>query len=127
MLFSIFFIGAVLYVFIELVWRGRSHWSMALAGGICLVLLYGIYRALGWVVVPLQLLLFCLIGCAVITAVEFLAGCVFNLWLGLRIWDYSGKKNHLFGQVCLRYTGYWALLCLPAYFLLEFVYIAPHV
>jgi len=114
MLPLLFLLGAILYVLIELLWRGKSHISMALAGGTSLTLLFGLRQ--------LPLVLFCLFGCLLITAVEFLAGCVVNLWLRLAVWDYSGRKHNLYGQVCLRYTGYWALLCVPAYFLLDFVY-----
>ena len=28
-------VGGVGYTVIELLWRGRSHWTMSLAGGIC--------------------------------------------------------------------------------------------
>ncbi len=31
-------IGGMGYVGLELVWRGRSHWSMFLAGGACFLL-----------------------------------------------------------------------------------------
>ena len=117
MLFAIFSLGAILYVLIELLWRGKSHLSMALAGGTSLLLLFGLRG--------LPLILFCLFGSVLITAVEFLTGSVVNLWLRLDVWDYSGRKHNLYGQVCLRYTGYWALLCVPAYFLLDFVYRLP--
>lgn len=36
----IFLSGAGGYYAIELAWRGRSHWTMALTGGTCLCLLY---------------------------------------------------------------------------------------
>ena len=125
MIFVIFILGAALYVAIELLWRGRSHWSMALAGGVCLVLLYGIRRALTLLPIairpPLQWLVFCFFGSFVITAVEFLIGCIVNLWLKLGVWDYSKKKLQLFGQVCLGYMGCWAILCVPAYYLLSFI------
>ena len=95
---------------------------MALAGGTSLALLYGIYRALaaaGGLTPLLRPVLFCFFGCILITALEFLLGCVCNLWLRLAVWDYGGKKHNLYGQVCLSYMGYWALLCLPVYFLLN--------
>lgn len=34
----LFLIGGAIYVIIELVCRGRSHWTMAVVGGICFVL-----------------------------------------------------------------------------------------
>lgn len=38
----LFVIGGAIYVMLELFWRGRSHVSMAIAGGVSLVLLYGV-------------------------------------------------------------------------------------
>ena len=35
-----FAIGSVLYGTIEILWRGYTHWTMLLAGGICLALFY---------------------------------------------------------------------------------------
>ena len=42
--FLTFLTGAVIYYSIEMLWRGRSHWSMAVAGGICFYLIYLMYR-----------------------------------------------------------------------------------
>lgn len=41
------------------------------------------------------------ISCLVITALELLFGLVFNVWLGLDIWDYSKHKFNFMGQICL--------------------------
>lgn len=34
----LFGIGGILYYFIEIIWRGYSHWTMFLLGGICFLL-----------------------------------------------------------------------------------------
>ena len=34
----LFLIGAVGYASIEIIWRGRTHWSMIIAGGLCFIL-----------------------------------------------------------------------------------------
>mgnify|MGYP007072511315 FL=1 len=31
----LFLIGGALYYCIEILWRGHSHWTMAVVGGIC--------------------------------------------------------------------------------------------
>lgn len=35
-------IGGLIYYGIEVAWRGYSHWTMALVGGICFVVIGGI-------------------------------------------------------------------------------------
>lgn len=108
---TVFFIGAAAYPGIELLWRQRTHWTMGIAGGLCLLILYVIYNGK-----RLALFWNCAIGSAVITTVEFLLGVVVNLWAGWDVWDYSGMAFHLLGQVCPLYSGLWGLLSIPIVF-----------
>ena len=48
---------------------------------------------------------------ALVTLVEFIAGCVLNLWIGLDIWDYSDIPFNLLGQICLPFSLAWWVLC----------------
>ena len=114
----LFLLGAVLYVTLELFWRGRSHISMALAGGLSLVLLFGIYTRYP----ALPLLARCIVGSAVITAVEFITGAIVNVRLRLGVWDYSTLPFNLYGQICPRFSLLWAALCAPASAVVDFVY-----
>ena len=41
--------GGVLYVLIELAWRGWSHWTMFVLGGLCFIYLGLINEALSWI------------------------------------------------------------------------------
>ena len=41
-------IGGTTYFGIEMLWRGHSHWTMALVGGICFVLIGAINEYLPW-------------------------------------------------------------------------------
>ena len=91
-------IGGLIYVLLELIWRGYSHWTMFLLGGTCFVLLGLINEILDWDT-PLTLQM--LIGCTIITVLEFIAGCVVNLWLGWNVWDYSDIKFNILGQISL--------------------------
>lgn len=101
--FSVGFAG---YPLLELLWRGRSHWSMALAGGVVSLLLYPMCnRKKGR--------LLCLKIAAVITGVELVFGCIFNLLLKMNVWDYSKKPMNLWGQICLPYCILWFLLGFP--------------
>lgn len=96
--------GGLLYVALELVWRGRSHWTMFLLGGICFVALGLINELLSWEMVLWKQIL---IGAAIITVLEFLTGCIVNLWLGWNIWDYSGLPGNILGQICPQYCLLW--------------------
>lgn len=89
--------GGVLYVMIELAWRGWSHWTMFVLGGLCFIYLGLINEALSWDM-PLWQQIW--IGAVGITALEFLTGCVVNLWLGWGVWDYSGIPGNILGQIC---------------------------
>ena len=37
-------LGGMLYMGVELLWRGRTHWTMGIVGGVCFVLIGGIER-----------------------------------------------------------------------------------
>lgn len=106
---TIFATGAAGYPIIELIWRQSTHWSMALAGGTCLLLLYNLYGKF----TKLSLGMKCVLGSGVITAVEFVAGLLVNCWQDWNVWDYSCFKFHFMGQICLVYSVLWGLLCLP--------------
>ncbi len=104
-----FLLGALGYPALEILWRGDTHPTMALAGGICAVALYRINRTLA----PGSLFLRLLASGAAITLTELAFGVIFNLGLGLNVWDYSSLPLHLFGQICLPYSLLWCLLALP--------------
>ena len=44
----LFDVGGLLYILIELLWRGWSHWTMSILGGICFVFLGLINEILPW-------------------------------------------------------------------------------
>ena len=102
-------IGGLIYVLLELIWRGYSHWTMFLLGGTCFVLLGLINEILDWDT-PLTLQM--LIGCTAITALEFITGCVVNLWLGWNVWDYSDIKFNILGQISLFSSIGWYFISL---------------
>ena len=94
-----FLLGGAGYVLIELLWRGRSHFSMFIAGGFAFALLHALFQ--------------CIAGALVITAIEFIAGYIVNLRMGLNVWDYSGRPYNLYRQICPGFALLWALLSLP--------------
>ena len=108
-LLILFPIGAAGYYALELAFRGFSHWTMALCGGLCVCLIFLANRKLA----DRPLLLRALTGAAIITAVEFVTGCIVNLWLGWGIWNYSHLPLNLLGQITPVFSVIWFLLCIP--------------
>ena len=108
-----FLFGGFGYGLIEILWRGRTHWSMVLCGGFCFLLMYLISG------LPLSLIKKCLLSTAAICAVEFYTGCLVNLRLGWQIWDYSAERFNVLGQICPRFALLWLLLSLPGLRLCE--------
>ena len=100
-------LGGVIYVFIELLWRGYSHWSMFLLGGICFIALGLINEVIPWEM-PLTAQMF--IGCTIITVLEFITGCIVNLWLGWDVWNYSDLPYNLLGQISVTSSIGWYFL-----------------
>lgn len=110
----LFAVGGLLYYLIEILWRGYSHISMFILGGICFVLIGLINEFYDW---NMPLWKQMLIASLVVTVAEFVAGAILNIWLGLDIWDYSNLRFNLLGQISLGYSILWFFLSLPALFL----------
>lgn len=98
-------IGGAIYYGIECIWRGYSHWSMAILGGICFIAVGSINELFSW---EMPMWKQCLIGAIVVTILEFITGCIVNLWLGWNIWHY--ERFDILGQICLPFTFFWFLL-----------------
>lgn len=96
-------IGGAVYCILELLWRGYTHGTMFLLGGICFVALGLINEILPWDM-PLTVQMF--IGSIIITVLEFITGCIVNLWLGWDVWDYTWHPN-LLGQISLYSSIGW--------------------
>lgn len=92
---------------IELMWRGHSHWTMFLLGGLAFYLC-----GLANEVIPWEMLLVwqSVIASVIITALEFVTGCIINLWLGWNVWDYSNMPLNLLGQICVPFMLLWLAL-----------------
>lgn len=117
-LLIVFLLGAVVYALMEIIFRGYTHPSMALAGGICFTLLYFINLSMK----SRSLILRGLIGSAVITAVEFIFGLIFNIILNKGVWDYSNQPFNILGQICLSFTFCWFIVSLPIVYISVFIF-----
>lgn len=118
-------VGGLGYNLIELMWRGRTHWTMFLLGGAC-------FEAMGLIHRHMRRTPLAVRGavCAgTVTTLELLCGCVVNLWLHMDVWDYSDVPFNILGQICPLYTGFWyvlGLLCCPVYRLVCAALTFPH-
>lgn len=98
----LFCIGGTLYNILEVLWRGYTHWTMFIVGGVCFNLIGRIHT-----ICKKGLLIRCTLCSLAITAVEFVSGCLFNLRLKMNVWNYSNMLLNIKGQVCLLYSVLW--------------------
>ena len=101
-------LGGSLYYTFELVFRGFSHWSMFVLGGICMVFFTVQGQMLHWQD-PLWRQI--LRGTIFITVMEFITGIIVNKWMHLQVWDYTDQPFQLFGQICLPFALIFSGLC----------------
>ena len=104
--FIIFIIFGLMYVTIELLYRGHTHYSMFIVGGICGVLIGLINDNTP----DMPLLPQCVLGAVIITIIELLTGLFLNIYLGLNVWDYSNQPFNFMGQICPQFCIIWCVL-----------------
>jgi uncharacterized membrane protein len=114
---AIFVIGESGYSLIELFWRGYTHWTMSITGGLCFLSIYKLntrmLKASFWKK--------CLASTSLITGIEFVCGCVINRWLKWDVWNYQAQRLNFMGQICLIYSCLWFLLSIPTLCLCNFL------
>jgi uncharacterized membrane protein len=103
---AMFFLGGTGYVGLEYLWRGRSHISMFLAGGICFLLLGKLEKTVHRP--PLK----AAAGMLSVTGVEFLFGLAVNR--DHTVWDYRRQPCNILGQVCPQFMLLWLPLSIFA-------------
>lgn len=109
----LFLIGGFSYFYMEILFRGFSHFSMIICGGLAFILCGLINQLMHFrVSIIIQMILSTLI----ITGLEFITGYIVNIRLGWNVWDYSGMPYNLYGQICLAYSMIWLLLSLVCIF-----------
>ena len=108
-----FLLGGFGYVGLEFLWRGRSHISMFLAGGLC-------FLFLGWIDrIKISHWVKLLLGAATITGIELLAGLLVNR--DYQVWDYRQMPYQFLGQICLGYSLLWIPVSFGAMMLHRFL------
>lgn len=103
-----FYVGGSAYLFLELLFRGRSYGSMFLAGGVCFLLIGHLGEVRPRLPVPAR----ALAGAGIITMVELAAGMLVNR--DYRVWDYRSVPMNFMGQICPRFTALWIPVALAA-------------
>ncbi|MCQ2478232.1 MAG: putative ABC transporter permease [Clostridia bacterium] len=101
----IFSVGAVGYGMIEILWRGYTHITMLFAGGFSFLGLNFIST-----LKKLSRVKKSVLASIFITSVELIFGIIFNVILKKKIWDYSKLPFNFLGQICPRYSFFWAIL-----------------
>lgn len=119
----LFSIGGSIYISIEIIYRSLmdkppTHWVMFVLGGLAFLIIGRLNEHIDW---EMPFWLQVLIGTAVVLVLEFIFGCVLNLWLGLAIWDYSNMPFNLLGQICLPFALIWSVLVVIAIILDDYL------
>lgn len=104
----LFYIGGTAYMILEFLWRGRSHGSMFLLGGLCFLLVGGGVARLGKVPLSMRAVL----GAGTITTLELATGLLVNR--DFLVWDYRTQPCQFLGQICLPFSLLWIPISLLA-------------
>lgn len=113
----LFLIGGIVYVLIEISYRGYSHISMFIVGGICFILISSLNELPFKMPIALQMF----ISCLLITGIELISGIIVNIFLHLNVWDYSLERFNFLGQICLKASIAWFFLSLPGIYIGNFI------
>ena len=116
--FFLLLAGGMIYSCIELLYRGHTHWTMIMVGGMSFLFCGSVNEFLNWDMLIWKQMLICAVG---ITVIEFISGYVLNIVLQLDIWDYSRIPFNLLGQICLPFSVAWYILSLPAIILDDYM------
>lgn len=103
----LFLIGGFAYFYIEILFRGYSHFSMILCGGMAFI---GCGMLNQIIPVKLSFVTQMILSCLIITLLEFITGYIVNIQLGWGVWDYSDMPYNLYGQVCPAFSVIWLVL-----------------
>ena len=100
-------VGGCIYYGIEVLFRGFSHISMFMLGGLCMQFFTWQGRLTEWQdALPRQIT-----RCTIfVVSMEFITGIIVNKWYHLAVWDYSDMPLQLWGQICLPFALIFSLL-----------------
>lgn len=105
----LFIVDGSVYVFIEMLFRGYSHISMFILGGICGIIIGGLNNWYSW---DMSIIKQMFISGIIITILEYITGYIVNIKLKLNVWDYSNMPFNIDGQICLPFSIGWVFISL---------------
>ena len=104
-----FIVGGIGYYCIELLYRaGNSHWVMLIIGGLAFLLIMDV----NYIFRKKNLFLRLTLSTIAVSLLELISGLIINKWLLMKVWDYTNCAYNFCGQICLRFSFYWTLICL---------------
>lgn len=106
------------YYSVEILWRGYSHWTMFVLGGIAFLFCGLINEITSW---DYPLWKQVLRADAFVIAAEFITGCIVNLWLDWNVWSYENLPGNILGQTCPQFALLFAPLCLLSIILDDYI------
>jgi uncharacterized membrane protein len=105
----LFIVDGSVYVFMEMLFRGYSHISMFILGGICGIIIGGLNNWYSW---DMSIIKQMFISGIIITILEYITGYIVNIKLKLNVWDYSNMPFNIDGQICLPFSIGWVCISL---------------
>ncbi len=112
-----FLVGGLTYGLLEILFRGYTHWTMLITGGICFLLFYIVNSSIK----TNSIFIRCLFATLIITTLEFIVGYIVNIIFKLNVWDYSGIGFNFMGQICLLYSTVWFSMGIPMTFVANLI------
>ena len=120
---TIWFLMGMVYFVIEGIWRipkgGDANVVMLPIGGLCGLLIGSINQ------IPkfynISVFKQSLIGTGIVLVIEYIAGYILNIKMGLDIWGYSDMFFNINGQICLEFGLLWFLLMPATVWLEDFI------
>lgn len=107
----LFGIGGWAYSMIEILWRGWTHVTMFVLGGLCFLLIGLLGRQRPRPGLGKQIFF----GLMIVTSGELLFGLLFNR--NYTIWDYRRLPGNLGGQICPQFVLLWLPVTMAAIYL----------
>lgn len=104
----LFCVYGIIYMGIEIAYRGYTDISMMVAGGLSGVAIGLLNEFFSW---ETPFWKQCIIGAILVTIIELITGYIVNIWLGMNVWDYSNLPCSFFhGQINLFFSIAWVFL-----------------